>query len=271
MKKRRTSWLATLVIIIAALLGANRQQIGQYIDQFNSRPASEQQKTINTSTQSVKDSNLRQLTFKSGFSSYINVNQGKSILDVANWRSNKIDYGDLDRFNRTTTVTGYLEHRNLVRSSTRTGQDWRPTGWHQKAVTMNGRKIEILNRGHLLAYSITGKFNKNGQYDVSELGSLDNPKNLATQTEFSNQKTMQIFEEKVRDALEANKKVIYQVSTVFKGTDLMPIGYHLQALSTDKALNFNVFVWNVEPGVKFDYSTGRSRIDRSMKVTEQNK
>ncbi|WP_459783073.1 hypothetical protein [Pediococcus ethanolidurans] len=48
----------------------------------------------------------------------------------------------------------------------------------------------------------------------------------------------------------------------------MPIGYHLQALSTDKSLDFNVFVWNVEPGIKFDYATGRSRIDRSMKVSD---
>ncbi|KRN66643.1 DNA/RNA non-specific endonuclease [Pediococcus cellicola] len=134
--------------------------------------------------------------------------------------------------------------------------------------SINGRQIEVLHGGHLLAYSITGKFNKDGQYDVNELGLLDNPKNLSTQTEFSNQKTMQLFEERVRNTLEANKRVIYQVSTVFKNQDLMPIGYHLQALSTDKSLDFNVFFWNVESGVKFDYTTGRSKIDRSMKVSD---
>ncbi len=228
---------------------------------------SEQIRITNKSNgiQNVKDDNLRNLTFKSGGTAYLKVNGNKSTLNTAAW---KRSYGNLDNLNRTTMVTGYLERRNLIRSSTRTSQDWRPTGWHQKAVSVNGRRIEILNRGHLLAYSITGKFNKNGQYDVNELGSLDNPKNLSTQTEFSNQKTMQLFEERVRNTLEANKRVIYQVSTVFKNQDLMPIGYHLQALSTDKSLDFNVFVWNVESGVKFDYTTGRSKIDRSMKVSD---
>ncbi|WP_367369382.1 DNA/RNA non-specific endonuclease [Pediococcus ethanolidurans] len=271
MKKRKaTNWLVTLFVIIAALLGVNRQSVKNYIDQELGQNLSEQIKTTNKNNgiQNVKDDNLRNLTFKSGGTAYLKVNGNKSTLSTAAWKINKISYGSLDNLNRTTMVTGYLERRNLVRSSTRTSQDWRPTGWHQRAVSINGRRIEILNRGHLLAYSITGKFNKDGQYNVNELGSLDNPKNLATQTEFSNQKTMQIFEGKVRNALEANKKVIYQVSTVFKNKDLMPIGYHLQALSTDKSLDFNVFVWNVEPGIKFDYATGRSRIDRSMKVSD---
>lgn len=269
MKRKSTSWLAAILVVVATILGVNRQQIGQYIDQVNNQSVTVQQ-NANDGKQNVNDKSLSNLTFKNGFAAYINVNNGRSTLGASEWKSNKIDYGDLDHLNRTTMVTGYLERRNLVRSSTRTSQNWQPTGWHQKAVTINGRRIEILNRGHLLAYSITGKFNKDGQYVAGDLGSLDNPKNLATQTEFSNQKTMPIFEEKVRDALEANKKVIYQVSTVFKGSDLMPIGYHLQALSTDKSLNFNVFVWNVEPGVKFNYATGRSQIDRSLKIAESN-
>ncbi|KRN94617.1 DNA/RNA non-specific endonuclease [Pediococcus stilesii] len=215
---------------------------------------------------SVEDNRLSQLTFKSGGTAYVFVNNNKSDLNAKDWKQNQIVYGNLDRLNRTTQATGYLSRANLVKSNTRTSQTWNPTGWHQKRLKINGKMVEIQNRGHLLAYSITGKFDNNGRYNPRKLGSLDNPKNLATQTAFSNQQTMQIFEERVRNALAKNKKVIYKVSTVFKGNGLMPIGYHAEALSTDGTLNFNVFVWNVQPGVQFDYNTGRSRVDRSMTV-----
>ena len=111
-------------------------------------------------------------------------------------------------------------------------------------------------------------FDQNGSFQAGQPGSLDNPLNLATQSAYSNQQTMQIFEEKVRTALEANKKVIYKVTTVFRGNELMPRGYWVQAISTDGTLNFNDYVWNVEPGVAFDYMTGRSHLDASMQVKD---
>lgn len=223
----------------------------------------------NKTVKSVEDKQLANMTFKSGGTAYIFVNDNKSDLKASDWKQNRIVYGNLDGLNRTTQATGYLSRTNLVKSSTRTSQRWNPTGWHQKRITIDGKAIEIQNRGHLLAYSVTGKFDNDGNFNSRKLGSLDNPKNLATQTAYSNQKTMQIFEEKVRDALAKNKKVIYKVSTVFHENDLMPTGYHVEALSTDGALNFNVFVWNVQPGVKFDYTTGRSQIDRSMTVADE--
>jgi len=100
---------------------------------------------------------------------------------------------------------------------------------------------------------------------------LDNPKNLATQTAYSNQKTMQIYEDQVRTAMEQGKKVIYRVTTVFRGNELMPRGYWSQAISTDGSVNFNVYIWNVEPGVSFDYATGRGKADSSLQVAGADK
>lgn len=267
MKKRRYSkQSAWLFVLLATFLFLSRNT-GTIQQLFKGNIGSVIQ-SARTVKKSVSDDKLAELTFKSGESAYINVNNGKSDLDPNQWKQNKINYGQLDSLNRTTQNIAFLERRNLVKSNTRTRQVWDPTGWHQKRLSIDGRQIEILNRGHLLAYSVTGKFDKDGNFNQNDLGSLDNPKNLATQTEFSNQRTMQIFEERVRNALAQNKKVIYKVSTVFKGDDLMPIGYHSQAISTDGSLNFNVFIWNVEPGVQFDYKTGRSTVDRNMRVAE---
>ena len=262
-KKTANSVVSVLVLGLIAALGGAFNTIQQSDSNHSNPPTVSQNKTVNSDQ-------LTKLQFRSGDPAYRIVNHNQSTLNTKSWRINEIKYGELDRLNRTTTATGYLEKRNLVRSNTRTRQTWNPTGWHQKQVNLNGRRVEVQNRGHLLAYSITGKFNEDGTYDNGSLGSLDNPKNLATQTEYSNQRTMQLFEEKVRDALIQNKKVIYQVTTIFKGNELMPRSYHVQAISTDKTLNFNVLVWNVEPGVQFDYQTGRSRTNQQWKVQEVN-
>lgn len=264
MKRNTASSVASILVLgLMAALGGAFNTIQQSDSNQSNAPIVSQSKTIGSDR-------LARLQFKSGNPAYQIVNHNQSTLNAKSWQRNEIKYGELDRLNRTTTVTGYLEKRNLVRSSTRTRQTWNPTGWHQKRMNLNGKRIEVQNRGHLLAYSITGKFNEDGTYDNGSLGSLDNPKNLATQTEFSNQRTMQIFEEKVRNALIQNKKVIYQVTTIFKGNELMPRSYHVQAISTDKTLNFNALVWNVEPGVQFDYQTGRSRTNQQWKIQRVN-
>lgn len=82
---------------------------------------------------------------------------------------------------------------------------------------------------------------------------------------------MQIYEDQVRTALEQGKKVIYRVTTVFRGNELMPRGYWSQAVSTDGSVNFNVYIWNVEPGVSFDYATGRGKADSTMQVAGADK
>lgn len=59
---------------------------------------------------------------------------------------------------------------------------------------------DIYNRGHLLAYTSSFNFDIDGKYKEGEIGSQDNPKNLATQTAFSNQKVQTYYEKLVRNA-----------------------------------------------------------------------
>ncbi|MBG5844469.1 DNA/RNA non-specific endonuclease [Pseudomonas aeruginosa] len=181
-----------------------------------------------------------------------------------NWKENKVIYGDLDPLNRTTFVTAYLDKKNLGRSEGRERQVWKPTGWHQKKV--DGK--DIYNRGHLLAYTSSFNFDIDGKYKEGEIGSQDNPKNLATQTAFSNQKVQTYYEKLVRNAQKIKgNKVLYQIVTVFRGKELMPRGYWLQAIDSAGTLNFNVYEYNVQPNVVFNYEDGTSKIDRTMKVS----
>ena len=62
--------------------------------------------------------------------------------------------------------------------------------------------------------------------------------------------------------------MIYQATAIFRGNELMARGVNLQAVSTDGSLDFNVYLFNVQPDFIFNYQNGRAKIDRSMRVNE---
>lgn len=212
---------------------------------------------------SAQINTLAQMDFKSGDNAIYQVDGGKSTLDPDTWSTNKVIYGDLDSLNRTTFVTAFIDQKNLGKSEGRDQQVFKPTGWHQKKVGND----YIYNRGHLLAYTSSFNLDIDGNYKQGESGSIDNPKNLATQSAFSNQILQTHYEKLVRDAQKIKgNKVTYEIITVFRDQELMPRGYWLQAVDTNKTLNFNVYLFNVQPDVQFNYQDGTSKIDRSFKA-----
>lgn len=209
---------------------------------------------------------LAKLNFKSGDKAYVLVNHDRSTLIKNAWKINRVIYANLDSLNRTShSNTGFLEKRNVANDELRVRQFVEPTAWHYNR--RNG--TQIYNRGHLIAYSVSAGIDQDGYYNPrNQSGDQNNPKNLFTQTAFSNQKIQTIFESKVREALRQNKKVIYQATPIFRGNELMARGINLQAVSTDGSLNFNVYLFNVQPDYVFNYQNGRAKIDHSMKVNE---
>lgn len=209
---------------------------------------------------------LANLDFKSGSSAYITVNNDHSTLIKNAWRVNRVIYADLDSLNRTShSNTAFLQKRNVANDSLRVRQFVEPTGWHYNR--RNG--TQIYNRGHLIAYSISAGIDQEGNFNPDNLsGDQNNPKNLFTQSAFSNQRIQTMFESRIRVALRQNKKVIYQATPIFRGEELMARGINLQAVSTDGELDFNVYLFNVQPGYSFNYNNGRAKVDHEMLVEE---
>lgn len=207
---------------------------------------------------------LANLTYRSGENPIVNINNGVPAINMSDWHENKVNYQPLDSLNRTShAVTAYLEPDNVADDHLRTRQTVIPTGWHQRR---NQQGQPILNRGHLIAYSLTKGITMSGHFNSNQLaGDQNDPRNLFTQTAFCNQKLQTIYENKVRAALRQGAKVIYIVQPVFDGNDLMPKGVHLMAKATN-GMQFNVYLFNVEPGFQFDYATGRSVVDKTMRV-----
>lgn len=278
MTKKQKYLVSYLLAVLFASFGVvSKTEVTSWISQVQSHETEqaitgkqdhkEVSKTNNSSTAPYSQDQYDQLAnldFQSGGNAILNVNNGQSMLNIANWKENKVIYGDLDSLNRTTFVTAYLDRKNLGRSEGRERQVWQPTGWHQKQIDGD----PIVNRGHLLAYTSSFNFDIDGNFKIGENGSQDNPKNLATQTAFSNQKVQTYYEKLVRDSQKIKgNKVIYQIVTVFRGKELMPRGYWLQAVDSAGTLNLNVYEYNVQPNVVFHYEDGTSKIDRTMKVS----
>ena len=125
----------------------------------------------------------------------------------------------------------------------------KPTGWQTVKYDIVDGKY-LYNRCHLIGYQLTGE--------------NANKRNLITGTRYMNVDGMLPFENMVADFVkETGKHVLYQVKPIFKGNNLLASGVHMQAKSVEdngKGISFNIFVYNVQPGIKINYANGKSAL-----------
>lgn len=216
--------------------------VSKYLNKFKNN-------NNNQSVQSQTDSELANLEPEGRES--VEVNGNKSTLDFSTWTTEHIEYSPLDSLNRAGKATAYLSKINYGESEGRAPQTWRPTGWHNN-------NHHCFDRGHLIAYTLSFNFDEDGNLSMGKQGSLDNPKNLFTQTSHCNRGPMQDYEQLVREAIKQGHKVIYEVTPIFKNNELLARGVHLQAISEDGSLDFNTYLFNTDNNYDFDYSTGRA-------------
>lgn len=129
----------------------------------------------------------------------------------------------------------------------------KPTGWHMDKYDFVDGKY-LYNRCHLQGYQLTGE-NRN-------------ERNLITGTRYLNTQGMLPFENEVTTYVKLyDNHVLYRVTPVFIGDELVARGVLMEAYSvedTGVGVCFNVFCYNVCPGVTIDYLTGDSHEDGSI-------
>lgn len=184
-----------------------------------------------------------------------------------------IKYSPLDNLKRTQSATAYLTKDNLGSDKDNGGrsnyvQTVKPTGWHQKQIYINGEKNYAVNRGHLIAYTLSKHTDNKGNYSESTQMDSNNPVNLFTQSQFSNVYLQQIVEQKVREGLQADDKLVYKVTPQYNSNDLMAnkINFQVKTISGNNPVNLNMTAYNVQPNIYFDYATGKVFTNTSMQV-----
>lgn len=134
----------------------------------------------------------------------------------------------------------------------------KPSGW--QTVKYNGvvNGNYLYNRSHLIGFQLTGE--------------NANTKNLITGTRYMNVDGMLPFENMVADYVkETNNHVLYRVTPIFEGSNLVVSGVLMEAKSVEDNgddILFNVYVYNVQPGVSINYKTGNSDLDGTIAVQE---
>lgn len=123
----------------------------------------------------------------------------------------------------------------------------KPSGWHTvKYDCVDGKYL--YNRCHLIGYQLTGE-NANKQ-------------NLITGTRYMNTEGMLPFENMVADYVkETENHVLYRVTPIFEGSNPLASGVEMEAWSVEdegESICFNVYVYNVQPEIAIDYTTGES-------------
>lgn len=132
----------------------------------------------------------------------------------------------------------------------------KPSGWVQAQYDWVSGKY-LYNRCHLIGWQLSAE--------------NANKRNLITGTRYMNTEGMLPFENMVADYIrETDNHVAYRITPIYDGNDLVAKGVQMEAYSVEddgEGICFNVFCYNVQPGVKIDYTTGRSRSAESNKET----
>ena len=166
------------------------------------------------------------------------------------------EYGKLDSLGRCTYAVSCIGKDLMPTEKRGSIGSVKPSGWHiSKYDFVDGKYL--YNRCHLIGYQLTAE--------------NANERNLITGTRYLNVEGMLPFENDVADYIEiTNNHVYYKVTPIFEGNNLVANGVQMQAYSVEdngQGVSFNVYCYNVQPGVAIDYATGDIQAVASSSVT----
>ncbi len=250
-KKSVRNRLTKIVIgVLIIILISISEYFSLYI-QESTKPTNAQQTSEIESTISLDLSNIPEYENKP----YVIINNNIPSFDKSDYTTESFEeYSDLDIFGRCGVA-----YANICRETMPANDEEResissiqPTGWKQKKY--NGEYL--YNRCHLIGYQLSNE-------NANEL-------NLITGTRYMNVEGMLPFENQVAEYINEqgrneDKHVLYRVTPIFEGDNLVARGVQLEAYSVEdngKGICFNVYIYNVEPGIDIDYETGKSSLVR---------
>lgn len=156
-------------------------------------------------------------------------------------------YSELDSLGRCGVVSACIGTDLMPTEERGSIGQVKPTGWKTTKYDIVDGKY-LYNRCHLIGFQLTGE--------------NANESNLITGTRYLNIEGMLPFENMVADYIkETGNHVMYRVTPLFDGDNLVASGVQIEAQSVEdngEGILFNVYCYNVQPGITIDYATGES-------------
>lgn len=166
-------------------------------------------------------------------------------------------YSNLDELGRCGTAIANIGIDLMPKEERGSIGSVKPSGWKTSKYDMVEGKY-LYNRAHLIGFQLTGE--------------NANPKNLITGTRYLNVKGMLPFENMVADYIKETKNnVLYRVTPIFKGDNLVANGVLMEAKSVQdngEGILFNVYCYNVQPGIEINYKNGENKLKEEIHKNE---
>jgi DNA-entry nuclease len=178
---------------------------------------------------------------------YVEINNNIPFFDNSEITTEAYEkYSELDELGRARVAIACIEKG--MDDVSRERLNVNPSGWkNTKYDGIDGSNL--YNRCHLIANQLTGENN--------------NERNLITGTRYMNTQGMARFENQVAEFVNnTNNHVMYRVTPMFEKDGLIARGVLMEAKSVEdkgQGILFNVFCYNVQPGIEIDYKTGNSK------------
>lgn len=157
------------------------------------------------------------------------------------------EYSELDELGRCGTAYANIGEETMPTEKRGAIGMVKPSGWHTVKYDCIADRY-LYNRCHLIGYQLSGE--------------NANEENLITGTRYMNVEGMLPFENLVAEYVEeTGNHVLYRVTPIFEGNNLVADGVQMEALSVEddgEGVEFNVFCYNIQPYIEINYATGES-------------
>ena len=190
---------------------------------------------------------------------YVVINDNEPSFSSEELESDSFEsYGELDDLGRCTIAFANLSSELMPQGERGSIGQVKPSGWQTvRYDSVDGKYL--CNRCHLIGWQLSGE--------------NANERNLITGTRYMNTEGMLPFENMVADYIkETDGHVLYRVTPIFVEDELVARGVQMEAYSIEDggaSICFNVFVYNVQPGIEIDYSDGSSRLSETVDESQE--
>lgn len=255
-KKKRIRYIIIIAILVISLIDV----ASEFISRQQSKEA--EKKATQNDIITVETQKLTPVTSNSDFGNfdpasipeytgepYIIINDGMPYFSESEITDESyISPGDLDSLGRCTAGIACLGPETMPADGEERGEigNVKPTGWCQnKYDCVNGKYV--VNRCHMIGWLLSGL--------------NDDERNLITGTRYLNLSMLEFEEMTARYIEETGNHVMYRATPVFGEGEMLARGLLLEGYSVEdngKEICFNLYFYNVQPGIEFDYKTGEN-------------
>ena len=262
---RKSSLLLSLVLIIAIVLcgctsvqntesNNDNVEISKQMESTSAEPLKTSESTDkieeNNKLSSTNTFDISNIPLYSG-KAYVPVNDNIPFFSAEDLTTESFEkYSPLDSLGRCGVAYANIGTDIMPTEERGSIGMVKPSGWKSiRYENVDGKYL--YNRCHLIGYQLSAE--------------NANTSNLITGTRYLNIQGMLPFENMVADYVkETDKHVLYRVTPIFEGNNLVASGVLMEGYSVEDngaGICYNVYCYNVQPGIMIDYLTGDSKAE----------